>query len=652
MPNREFIVLIDKFKGINELEDSNNLELGEMQTQSNLVVQGSKITLAKKLGTTNLPQDSTARWMKIWSDSQDTWYILLALDDSTNTDLKYYSGATWGSSATFTDLFSADKVSTPSAYTVGGELRIGGSLTNYHKFIKYFPLTYRLGNATGAAETHAYIAAGLKMYKGEIEYPNENSEITAFTATSQDSGYDFLATDSVEYGLTYTYDNAQESLMYTGTTDTSINAGQRVALALQITPGASNNLSWRVTHVNIYRSLNSGDYYLLSTIQVNSPVATADYGETKTGIDWTWDNGNDRGDITVYDTGAVLVDTYTSRTGYSDFVAHDGTTEYLDDSLRVFFKVSTVCQGRAVIGNARRYVGTDLETYNDRLYFSAAGKFDSFYKDDWIDLETGDGDEITALVNLGGRLVVFKENNMYIWNMGTRSELNWFREASLRGYGVAGQKNAISTPYGIAFNNANGIYLYNGTGEPEEISKKIRPSMSSATAIGYDPINRRVLGFQSATRFWLIDIDDGFIGVQSGTASVVSFDIYENEPYILDSTTDQVYNINQDTTGVILSLLTGDMSFNTERNKRIKRIRIKYHWAAASGSPAITITLSNDYGTTTITSDLPETTGYSMHEFYPNMYGRQFRLSFTVAPVGIDVFKLASIEITGKIYRT
>ena len=314
--------------------------------------------------------------------------------------------------------------------------------------------------------------------------------------------------------------------------------------------------------------------------------------------------------------------------------------------------MSAVCQGRAVIGNARRYVGTDLETYNDRLYFSPVGKFDSFYKDDWVDLETGDGDQITALVNLGSKVLVFKENNLYIWDMGTRSAMNWHREASYHGFGVAAPKNAILTPYGVAFNNLNGIYLYNGVGEPVEISKKVRPSMTSATAIGYDPINRRILGFQSATTFWIIDIDDGFVSLQYGTGSVVSFDIYENVPYVLDSINDQVYNIYETTTGVVPSFLTGDMDFGTDRNKRINRVRIRYFWGAAGGAAAVTFTISNDYGTTKISAVLPETTGYETFEFYPYMYGRQFRLSIAAAPTGVDVFRMTSIELSGKIYRT
>jgi hypothetical protein len=662
MPNREFSILIDDFKGINTLSNQNNLDFGEMQSQVNLVIDGKQLTLGKEISTADgagtLPQTDTARWMKFWADSQDTWYCLLAIDDSTNTDLKYFYETTnpWDTNATFTDLFSADKTSTPSAYTVGGELRIGGSLTNYHKFIAYqADNLYRLGRASGDSDNNGYQAAGLYMPKGEIEYPNENSEISSFTATSQDSDYDFLATDSVEYGLTYTYDNAQESLMYTGTTDTSINAGQRVALYLKIIPVL--NVLWRVTHINIYRSLNGGDYYLLTRLQVNDTGGTANYGELGGTANWAWtdDSGSGYGEITVYDTGAIIVDSYTSRTGFTDYVAHDGTTLQNENNLKTYFKVGAVCQGRAVVGNIKRAVGESTEVYNDRLYFSPVGRFDSFYKDDWVDLETGDGDEITALVNVGGKLVIFKENNMYIWNMGTRSELNWFREASFRGYGVSGQRNAVVTPYGVCFINKNGVYLYRGTGEPEELSKKIRPSiaLTSNDAIGYDPINRRILAFEAAQQFWLIDIDDGYISRQSGVGSfeIAAFDVYNNKPYILDVTTDQVYDVNGTPTLISPTFITGDMNFGTERNKRIDRVRMKYSWTSTNGSASATIQLSNDYGSTVLQSVLTETSSYIVNEFYPSMYGRQFRLRLVIA-VGVDTFKLLSIEIAGKIYRT
>lgn len=656
MPNQPFTYLIDDFSGgMNTYDSTDDLKSNEAQEITQCVIKGKKIVLAKELSTTNLPADSTMRWMRFWADSQDTWYILLALDDGTNTDLKCYSGATWNSNITKTDLFVSDKVSTPDSYTVGGELRIGGSITNYHKFIKYFPLTYRLGNTTGAAETHAYIAAGLKMYKGEIEYPNENSEILQFTITGQDSGYDFVNGDVVEYAMSYTYDNAQESLLYALASATeTMEAGERNAIALLIAP-STVGLSWRVTHINIYRSLNKGDFYLLTRLQVTSPDATADYGETTTGIDWTWTDGTNRGNITIYDTGKNLTTSYTSRTGYSDYIADDGTTEYKDDSLKTFWKVSAVCQGRAVVGNVSRYVGTDLVTYNDRLYFSSVGKFDSFYKNHYIDLETGDGDQITALLSLGTRLIVFKENNMYIWNMGTRSELNWQLEASYRGYGVAGQKNAFITPYGIAFSNSNGIYLYNGSREPIDLSRNVRKSLTGNNiAIGYDPIERRILGFEGVGYLWIIDIDDNWITRRAGFGSMTiqSFDIYNSSPYIIDTAGDKMYKVDGNATLLAdVTYVSGDMKLGTNKNKMIKRVRIKY-LATSSGSPTITFYISNDYYTTNINVVLPESAKYRVHEFYPHLFGRQFRFRIYVSVAGLDTFELDSIEIDGKVYRT
>ena len=580
MPNQRFNYLIDKFTGLNLYDSSNDLLPEECADLQDFVVQGKRLILSDMVVSTNLP-DTNGRWFRFWADSQDTWRIIAVNDDSTNSDIVTYTpGTPWAASTGFTDLFLSDITSTPDSYTVGGELRIGGSITNYHKFIAYQSGTlYRFGRASGDSDANGTQVAGLYMHKGEIEYPNEVSEISSFTSTNQDSGYDFVEGDTVEYGLSYTYDNAQEGLLKTGVTDT-MSAGQRTALYLKVIPVTS--AMWRISHVNIYRALNGGDFYLLTRIQVRDAGGVADYGELGGAQNWAWtdDSGAGYGEITVYDTGANLTTSYTARTGYPDYVAHDGTTLQNENNLKAYFKVCAVCQGRAIVGNVKRAVGEGTEVYNDRLYFSPVGKFDSFYKNHYIDLETGDGDEITALLNMGTRLVVFKENNMYIWNMGTRSELNWQLEASYKGYGVSAQRNAYVTPYGIAFSNDNGMYLYTGQNEPQEISKKARANFTGdGTVVGYNTKKKQIIGLEDTNWIWKYDVDDNFISKQTPgiTLATKAFDVYDNDPYFIQ-TGGQIYQINGTVNDLsnTLPYLSGDLSFGTDRNKRINRVRIKY----------------------------------------------------------------------------
>lgn len=753
MPNEKFTFLIDKFEGINLFDSSNDLRPGECTDLRDLVVQGRRLILGKELSTTNLPTDASARWMKIWADSQDTWYIMLAIDDSTNTDLKHYSGGTWGTSATFTDLFASDKTSTPDSYTIGGELRIGGSLTNYHKYIKYWPLTYRYGvgiqngtftgastgwtlsdaaitygsnlidvdgnqtgtesisqgaglvagefyeviftitrssgtcwaacgtttgtvrnsggtytqtlSAAGNATFFIYVdsdftgtidtitvrsyktknntpTAGLFMEKGEIESPNDNSEVTLSYSASGTSDK-FLEGDVVQYALSYIYDNAQESLLYIDSNTTTTTAGQKIAVTFKPTRGSAY-VPWRVSHVNIYRSLNGGDYYLLSRVHI-------DDGQLETSNAWDFDGSTGKPYITVDDTGKVITNSYTSITGYPDY---DSSAS--ENNLKAYFKVCTVCQGRAVIGNVKREVGSGTEIYNDRLYFSQVGRFDSFYKTDWVDLETGDGDQVTALLEFGNEIIVFKQNNMYIWNMGTRDELNWYRRSAYRGYGVLAQQNVVNTPYGVAFTNDNGIYLFRGQSEPEEISRKLKDGFTGDSIhLGYDTVNRRILGFEGVNFIYLIDLDDGFITKQTGVGSITpeAFDIYDNDPYWLAS--NQVYNINGTASLVAPGTfyVSGDMNLNTDRYKRVQRVRIKYK-AVSTGSPTLTFGISGDYGANYTSVTLAETDGtppYTTVEFFPEIYSRQFRFRLIQTVAGVDTLEIDSIEVSGKIYR-
>jgi hypothetical protein len=234
--------------------------------------------------------------------------------------------------------------------------------------------------------------------------------------------------------------------------------------------------------------------------------------------------------------------------------------------------------------------------------------------------------------------------------MGTRSELNWELEASYRGYGIGAQRNSVVTPYGVVFANKNGIYLYDGSIEPKELSKKIKSFLSANFSVGYDPINRRILAFQDSTWLWLIDLDDGFISRQTGVGSfsIISFDVYENNPHILDTTSDQVYNMNGTPTLINPNFATGLLSFGTYNNKRINRVKIRYLWAS-TGAPTVKLWATTKNESKSV--DLPETgTDSGTVEFNPNVYGRYLKVSLTVAS-GVDTFEVSSIEISGKIYR-
>lgn len=48
---------------------------------------------------------------------------------------------------------------------------------------------------------------------------------------------------------------------------------------------------------------------------------------------------------------------------------------------------------------------------------SAIGRFDSFNREDFIDVEISDGDEIVRIISLDSQILQFKRNSLYIINV-------------------------------------------------------------------------------------------------------------------------------------------------------------------------------------------------------------------------------------------
>ena len=628
--NQKFKYLIDRWEGLNTYNSNRDLKPSEASDFKNLEIKEGKITLPLYYTTVLDNNTTTARWFKLWADTNDDWHILLAGINGSDTDL-YKSNGMGGSLSDTGTLFSADKTSQPCAYGTSGILRIGGSLTNTPKYLRYWVATERWGTVTSDEYTER--AAGIYLDDARI-MPPSNSIISSITYTDQGSGYDFVDGDVVQYAYSFIYDNAQESLLYIYSTTSTPNVGQRVKIDLQF---ETSLINWRVTHINIYRSLNEGDFYYLTSIHIED-------GELNSSNTWTSyvPTPDFLALITVYDTGKVLTDSYTARTGFADY---DSSVK--ENKLEANFSACTICQGRTVIGNVKRYVGSGQVTYNDRLYFSPLGRYDSFYKNDWIDLETGDGDHIIAIENWGSDVIVFKSNHIYVFNMGSVSELNWTMKQNFTGYGINYEYNIVKTPYGIFFNKMGGmLYLYDGGIEIKEVSKKIRNMFIDASgALGYDLVNRHILVGVGSDWFYKISTDDNAIskiGLYAGGVNAYHFQNYISG-IIYQLRNNDIVRINYGTPSWSITYTTGYINFDTERYKRIFKIVLRYKSDGVDASFKINGTT---IGTITDSSNV-----WTHQEFYPNVYAQEFQFSIT-SNSGMSNFDLDSIEIYGKIYRT
>lgn len=124
------------------------------------------------------------------------------------------------------------------------------------------------------------------------------------------------------------------------------------------------------------------------------------------------------------------------------------------------WKSACVINGVAYLGNVK-YIDTDGSTVRkpDRILKSLPFQVDTFTKYNYIDVAVEDGDDIIALNYIGEKLLQFKKNKLYVINVGSEYE---YLEATYDGVGVSSTSAVCKLPYGVAFTNRSGCYIYDG----------------------------------------------------------------------------------------------------------------------------------------------------------------------------------------------
>ena len=116
----------------------------------------------------------------------------------------------------------------------------------------------------------------------------------------------------------------------------------------------------------------------------------------------------------------------------------------------------------AVVANNTLYAGNVLQDgvrYPDRMLKSPIGKSPLLPSTNFIDVAINDGDEITSLQFYKDRLLQFKKNRLYI--ISTSEDYEYLQD-TIDNVGVQQDSQITMTPYGVAWINERGCYLYDG----------------------------------------------------------------------------------------------------------------------------------------------------------------------------------------------
>jgi|TARA_Y100000034_G_scaffold65496_2_gene79142 hypothetical protein len=166
--------------------------------------------------------------------------------------------------------------------------------------------------------------------------------------------------------------------------------------------------------------------------------------------------------------------------------------------LQIRFRSSAIMHRRVYYGNVDlvyEKIGDETrgirQRYGDRVYKSLPDQPDIIPSYNYLDIGINDGDEITALAAYADRLLVFKNEAMYLVNVTQDLE---FLEETYKYLGVLGDEAVTQTSTGIAWANTRGAYYYDGE-EVHKISEgKINNwNLGSYPTVGYYPEKNHII---------------------------------------------------------------------------------------------------------------------------------------------------------------
>tara|TARA_R100001463_G_scaffold35853_3_gene77788 strand:- start:331 stop:2778 length:2448 start_codon:yes stop_codon:yes gene_type:complete len=225
-------------------------------------------------------------------------------------------------------------------------------------------------------------------------------------------------------------------------------------------------------------------------------------------------------------------------------------------------KTSTVVNRKLYIGNVQYYDDNNIrQTANDRLMKSNVNDFDFFDAESFIDVEVNDGEDITVLENLGGRLLQYKQNTLYIINVSRDIE---FLEGTYEQRGCLKHSHLVKGEGFVSWLNKFGLFMYDGrqlinliqskqTGQNKVVWSNI---YNADLKLSYIPNKEQLIIFKKATnaegKSQIILFDLKSMSFVKETQSGINGQSYE--PFTTDNST----NVVQDNNGELLVIASNN----------------------------------------------------------------------------------------------
>ena len=322
--------------------------------------------------------------------------------------------------------------------------------------------------------------------------------------------------------ISWLFDNGCEtgmtSLITTGgTVPRFVNQNLEFNLSVEDDHSSRNYLGGdeRIEGARIYfKELGSEERYLLAEGSVVDGV--------KVGLDSTftpWKESGSAANTFKLEKNAIIktppyvrtffdLNQYFAEEVYSE--SHDTLADGNDGPAphSVTYRTATVGPNGAIYIGDVNFNGKEMQ---DSMMWSippgngTPSKPAVFPKFNIFDSPSSDGSRIVAIHSFRDKILQFKQNALYVINIAKPAQP--FTENSFRNCGVMNQCQTFPTPFGIAFVNSNGVFVYDGakvtalTGGKfdiddlgiEESSFFEWGDAAKVPCIGYDPRSQRII---------------------------------------------------------------------------------------------------------------------------------------------------------------
>ena len=248
----------------------------------------------------------------------------------------------------------------------------------------------------------------------------------------------------------------------------------------------------------------------------------------------------------------------------------------------------------------------------DRILYTPIGKYDTFPPNHFIDIGINDGEDFTVLESFGTKILAFKQSTLYIIDVTSPNDTEWFLESTHNGLGVEKPSAVIKTEFGICWARKTGIYAWSPSQGIVELSAKLDKNLApmtniTAPVVGYYPPDSQLIVVQVCTGTSDALVYDfttkSFTELGGFTAGAIT-NLQNNQDNCiwLEGNSVKTYDSSQGTT--TFSFETKDFDFgNPGLLKRPKKIIFSYTTEAAGVDVRTSIYKDGDTTATVVSPD-------------------------------------------------